>query len=208
VVKKGDKGEEHMKLLYIPTILVGLIIAPVRSEEPETELLTRKKNHSLSIVLLGLAQSCNQVSELLTAEDQAAKQQGLLNVIGTVLATAAQLSIPQNKKSNSPTGNQTKQPLHDQTPADLTHLCALLFEEIDQEELAKLAQQSPLLTELMATDTSLNREELTRTFMASPAKANQFIDELFALLTIYLTKKIPLLTERLKQNVINHLAKH
>jgi hypothetical protein len=197
-----------MKLLYISIIFVGLIITPLRSAEPETELLTRKKHHSLSIVLLGLAQSCNQVSELLTAEDQAAKQQGLLNVIGTVLATAAQLSIPQNKASNSPMSPQTKLPLHDQTPTDLTHLCSLLFEEIDQEELTALAQTSPILTELMTAETSINREELTRTFMASPAKANQFIDELFALLTIYLTKKIPLLTERLKQNVLNHLAKH
>lgn len=197
-----------MKLLYISAIFVGLIITPLRSAEPETELLTRKKHHSLSIVLLGLAQSCNQVSELLTAEDQAAKQQGLLNVIGTVLATAAQLSIPQNKASNSPMGPQTKFPLHDQTPTDLTHLCSLLFEEIDQEELTALTQTSPILTELMTADTSINREELTRTFMASPTKANQFIDELFALLTIYLTKKIPLLTEHLKQNVLNHLAKH
>ncbi len=197
-----------MKLLYVPAILAGLIITPLCASEPETDMLTRKKHHSLSIVLLGLAQSCNQVSELLTAEDQAAKQQGLLNVIGTVLATAAQLSVSHKPAHTSNTSNQTKQPTNDQTPADLTHLCALLFEEMDQEELAKLAQQSPLLTELMATNTSLNRDELTRTFMASPTKANQFIDELFALLNVYLAKKIPLLTERLKQNVINNLAKH
>lgn len=196
-----------MKLLSISAIFLGLTISPLLATESESELLTRKKNHSLAIVLLGLAQSCNQVSELLTAEDQAAKQQGLLNVISTVLATAAQLSIPHNKTApTSNAGTQIKQPIHDQTSAELTHLCSLLLEEVDQEQLGALTQTSPLLAELMTADTPSNREELTRSFMASPVKANKFIDELFALLTVYLTQKIPLLTERIKQNVINHLA--
>ncbi len=196
-----------MKLVRITAIFWGLMFTQLLATEPETELLTRKKNHSLSIVLLGLAQSCNQVSELLTAEDQTAKQQGLLNVISTVLATAAQLSVSHNKLSNASTSsNQTKQPHHDETSADLAHLSSMLFEEIEQEELVALTQTSPLLTELMATGTHINREELTRTLMTSPTKAHQFIDELFALLNIYLTHKIPLLTERVKQNLIKHLG--
>jgi hypothetical protein len=177
-------------------IIVCLTFASVVATVSEPEPLTRKKHANLSIILNGLAQTCAQVGQLLTEDNQEAKQLGILTVISTALATVAQLTEHHTN---------TKAPDYVPASSNLATLSTLLFEEVDQEQLIILPHTSPLLAQLMRLHID-ERETLTRSFITSPDKKSQFLDELFALLTSYLMKKIPLITERIKQHLLHRLS--
>ncbi|MFA6262880.1 MAG: hypothetical protein WCW33_04935 [Candidatus Babeliales bacterium] len=182
------------KLPYATIAIFCLIVAPAIATNNDVEQLTRKKNASLAIILQGLAQSCSQVSDILTANDPQIKQQGVLNVIGTVLVTVAQLTEP----------HTTKAPELDHASATLATLSTVLFEEIDQEQRADIAKTSPLLTQLMVLQPQ-EREAFTRTLIASPIRKSKFFDELFDFLASYLVKNIPHITECIKKHLIYRL---
>jgi hypothetical protein len=182
------------KLSYGAIVIFCLIVVPAVATNQDSEQLTRKKNASLAIILHGLAQSCSQVSDILTANDQQAKQQGVLNVIGTVLATVAQLTEP----------HTTKAPELERASANLATLSTALFEEVDQEQRTAIARTSPLLAQLMVLQPQ-EREAFTRTLIASPTRKSKFFDELFDFLASYLVKNIPHITECIKKHLIYRL---
>jgi hypothetical protein len=184
------------KLSYITFTFTGLVFASVLAGESDTEQLTRKKHASLAIVLHGLAQSCSQVSDVLTADNQQARQQGVLNVISTVLATVAQLTEPHTAT--------TKGSELDTTSVNLATLSTVLFEEADQEQRTALVNTSPLLAQLMTLQPQ-EREDFTRKLFSSSFKRSKFVNELFTFLTSYLIKNLPKITEHIKEHLLRQL---
>lgn len=72
--------------------IINSHLARAYQEMDANQPLTRKHKNTVTVLLNGLAQSCVFLGNIFSANNTQEKQQGMLNVAGTVLAVAAQLA--------------------------------------------------------------------------------------------------------------------
>jgi len=156
---------------------------------------SKKNNQNTTILLQALAQSCNQLGQVINAPTQTERQQGILNLIGTVLATAAELSNKNNKNDQK----STKE-MEAQLPGKLTRITDLLL-----SEYTRMPIKEPLpatLTLLNSIPDQAQREALVSIFLTNPNTRNQYLDDLFNILTTYVLQAVPNIMQHVKEMIL------
>ncbi len=197
-----------------------IITAPQETNVMGDGELTRKKNNNASLVLQGLAQSCTHLGTVIAADNKKEKQQGLLNILGTVLGTAAGLSAHNNAQQvvqQQPVAvQQGEQPLtpaqpvqqqkNNQLATKLVDITTALLNEVDNEfEFGTRALPS-MLSLIKEMRTQEEKEHLIASLLTSPAATRQFMDELFVTIMGYVQDVMPMVMDDIKEDFIKALG--
>lgn len=185
---------------------------------PENQVQTRKKHTAVPILLQGLAQSCNNLGTVVVANNQKEKQQGILNILGTVFNTAAQLSTPQNNQTTQiivvapqpntqqPSNNVQPQPTPEPLPTKLAYLTDLLITELKATPLKDQSQLPPTLALINGLDSTEKKLSAINLLLSSQQTAQQYLSELFTLVGTYINEHIPELMLAIKEQITSYIS--
>jgi hypothetical protein len=197
------------------------ITAPPADEIEDADVLTRKKNNNAAMVLQGLAQSCAHLGTVVAANNQKEKQQGILNILGTILGTAAQLSahnqgtdqqqpvtvqIVQPVTTPQPIQQQEQQSQTNQLTTKVIDITVALLDEVERDDAQCLRALPTMLSLVKTMRTYEEKERLISALLTSPEATRQFMDELFTAIIGYVHEALPVVMEDIKEDFVKALA--
>jgi len=183
------------------------------AKEQAQQNASMRKSNNAAVILQGIAQSCTQLGTVVAAENDKAKQQGILNIMGTVFNVAAQLAYHQPKESvqvaqsaqqaqATAVSQQTKAILAGQL-AQITHV---LLKELDKPQCKSVKNLSPLLTFLKDVPTQQEQELLISVVLSINSVALPYIQQLFQALQAYVDNNFSGLITEMQNQMIESVS--
>ena len=194
------------------TIEPGVTLITKHNAAPVTKApapLTRKKHHS-SVIFQGLAQSCQQLGTVVAANNKKEKQQGVINLLGTMFNVAAQLAAPTTPQPNTQTATdqatqQTQQPQSTQVAPALTKLTKALLEEFETLLVKSDITLLPILATFKSLKTTEEQEAFIQGVLSLPTGAKDYLNELFTALQAYFQINVSEILDYVKESLFTAL---
>lgn len=142
---------------------------------------TRAKKQTVASIFSGLAQSCTHLGQIVTAQNEEDKKQGMINLLGTVFSVAAEVSGPSSNSQN--TSNKPTiiiQEHNDQLTTKIIELTQAVFRVLDLSVYRSSQPLEPLLSFVKAQRNEADRRMAIQTLMAATSKSQEFLQELFS----------------------------
>lgn len=192
-----------MNFIIAACILFVAGITNINANAPTSEVINKKHNHATPIILQGLAQTCSNVGTVVAAENKKEKQQGVLNVLGTLFSVAAQLSAQNNNQQTQvqqqqqpqlqqvgQTGAATQQQVDPNFAKKMCQVTCDLLNELEAETFYKSTSELPTtLAWIKSMETQEEKEDVVTLLLSSAGHAKQYLQDLFTAASTYLYNK-------------------
>lgn len=145
---------------------------------------SKKGTQNAATVLLGIAQACGQVGDIVAAESDHEKKQGILSLLGTVFSVAAQLTLSGHRAYGEST-DEIKE-----VAADGATVIALRFFDVLDFEKDPLSfiKDNTELTALYLAEDDEQRVALIKTSFKSHSQVVAFLQRLLVILQRYIAQ--------------------
>ncbi|MCK4650751.1 hypothetical protein KAT08_01120 [Candidatus Babeliales bacterium] len=160
----------------------------------------KKKKKKIAAAIFGaLANACVHSAQIATSQSTEEKQQGVLNLLGTVFGLASQVVVISANEEKGIIIEDDYDKILDLTAMLVENVCDLIKHDgINVGNDMKIT----LLVQISKLDSDLKRRESILNYLVSQSLAQNILDEAFSYLRQYLHYKVDDLIDFLRDNLI------
>ena len=198
------KRPNHFLLVFTIALFMNIFISKIAWSNPSTQTNPTRKKNTATIIFQGLAQSCVHAGQIVVAEEQKEKQQGVLNVLGTFFNVASQLAAPTKSETESISMEEQQETIQKATK-QLTQLTRTLLDALKQESQKSIVPLPPTLNFINALPSLALQEEQIANILSSSPHSRNYLEELFSTLQSYLAQYLPQLIQSFKESIASYV---
>jgi hypothetical protein len=168
----------------------------IKTQEVSPEL----RGFSVSKLLNGIANTCNQLGNAVTAETKQEKKQAALGILGSLFSIASDMTAQEETKRT-----QQDMPQEEEMLTRTIGLAACLTNNINSSEWSLQELNVPLIVHFASLENALDREREIKECLRSPEGTKQLLDETFRTVKRFITDRVPFLIQGSEEHLTSAL---